>query len=635
MKPRTTAGSGGYGGYNGSSGGQTPIRRTRSSPTKGTTTPYDTRMSLTSSIPTSSTRKSRKSYTQTLVEQRKKSKLKQQQQRQRQLKKKKQRLVRSSSDTSRKYKRGVLRSSTPIALKRNKRSFFGKSNNNSNTNNNNDSNNNAAAAADDRTDIGTTRTNQETTRDDDDNDDDNNNNDPPKEVTIKPSQQRDDEPEKDLIDTVGDAVVQANDAIVAMVCDNKMITKTIFPYVDGEYYDPNAVVSGEKREGGEEMEKVNDFYGGYACGPTNCTLEEEEGFEATPTAFYGVGANNNDEVEPDSGAGAATTGGGGSVSFGKLGGMVLGTSWAWRAPRQKKVKKSGKSTLDVVPEEAEDESSSVGKESGSEGKEAKVLLSMYDPPSDESDNKHNSNKKVQEEGTIVDGQDLELEMMNDRNVLALGVGAFAVCGGDENTIMTSDQREMTLQDAVVLEGDSDDIMETRKDKLLQQKRGLLSRMRARNMRAAKKSLKEESTEVESKNDASEQKTLVSAQAQAVLAAFNAPTAGNSVKEAANGSSSKNEAETKSKNGTTSSEQQEVVNAQAVLAAFNTDALILKSFEVDDGISMQSSISMASDLKSDSSSPSKDAEDKSTGTEEGKKPESDDSYPMLWWKWLTS
>ena len=548
--------------------------------------------------------------------------------------KKKQRLVRSSSsDTSRKYKRGgggMLRSSTPIALKRNKRSFFGKSNNNnSNTNNNNDSNNDPAAAADDRTDIGTTRTNQETTRDDD-NDDDNNNNDPPKEVTIKPSQRDKDEPEKDLIDTVGDAVVQANDAIVAMVCDNKMITKTIFPYVDGEYYDPNAVVSGERREGGEE-EKVNDFYGGYACGPTNCTLEEEEGFEATPTALHGVGAKN-DDVEPDSGA---ATGGGGAVSFGKLGGMVLGTSWTWRAPRQKKDKKSGKSTLDVVPEEAEDESSSVGKESGSEGKEAKVLLSMYDPPSDESDNKHNSNKKVQEEGTIVDGQDLELEMMNDRNVLALGVGAFAVCGGDENTIMTSDQREMTLQDAVVLEDDGNDIMETRKDKLLQQKRGLLSRMRARNMRAAKKSLKEESAEVESKNDASEQKTLASAQAQAVLAAFNAPTAGNSVKEAANGSSSKNEAETKSKNGTTSSEQQEVVNAQAVLAAFNTDALILKSFEVDDGISMQSSISMASDLKSDSSSPSKDAEDKSTGTEEGKKPESDDSYPMLWWKWLTS
>jgi hypothetical protein len=604
MKPRTTS-SGVGGGYSGSSGGQTPIRRTRSSPTKGAyASSYDTRMSLTSSIyPTSSTRKSRKNYTQTLVEQRKKSKLKQQ--RQRQLKKQKQRLVRSSSDTSRKYKRGVLRSSTPIALKRNKRSFFGKSNNNS-TNNNNDSGNDAAAAADDRFDIGTTRTNQETTRDDDNEDDNNNNNDPPKEVTIKPVQ---DEPEKDLIDTVGDAVVNANDAIVAMVCDNKMITKTIFPYMDGEYYDPNAVVSGEKREGGEEMEKVNDFYGGYAAGgPTNCTLEEEEGFEATPTAFYGVGGANNDEVESDSGAAAAATGGGGSVSFGKLGGMVLGTSWAWRAPRQKKDKKSGKSTLDVVPEEApEDESSSVGKESGSEGKEAKVLLSMYDPPSDESDNnKHNSsNKKVQEEGTIVDGQDLELEMMNDRNVLALGVGAFAVCGGDENTIMTSDQREMTLQDAVVLEDDSDDVMETRKDKLLQQKRGLLARMRARNLRAAKKSLKEESAEVESKNDASEQKGV------------------------------EEDPEAKSKNDTLSSEQQEVANAKAVLAAFNTDALILKSFELDDGISMQSSISMASDLKSKSSSPPKDTEDKSTGTEESKTPETDDSYPMLWWKWLNS
>ncbi|KAL7491557.1 hypothetical protein ACHAWT_000947 [Skeletonema menzelii] len=661
INPRTTSGGGGGNYYV-----THPIRRTRSFPTKVP----DTRMTMVSSIPASSTRRSRKSYTQTLVEQRNKSKLQQKQQ-------KKQRLVRSSSIDSRKYKRGgggLFRSSTPMAflytsaekdptLARNKYNFFGRSNsNNNNNNNNNHSSSNNAAAADDRTDIGTTRTNQESTRDDND-DNKGNKNDPPKEVTIKSPK-----PEKDLIDIIGEAVIEANDAIVATVCDNKAITKTIFPYIDGDYYDPNVVNEREFEE-----EKVNDFYGGYMGQTNNCTLEME-GFEATPNACRAAGTN--DKVAP-----AVASGGGGALSIGKFGSMLVGTSWAWRGARQKKGGNLAEAESAGTESTNEGQEVKRGQADSSSANTAEVLLCMYDPALDMSSNTRGnkcSNKQVKEEGTIVDGQDLELEMMDDRNVMALGFGAFAVCGGDENTIITSDQRELTLQDAVL----EDDIMETRMDKLPQQKRSLLGRMKARNLRAVKKELRKRSdvepsyqngrsgdaangpssknrTQVESKNDAKEHQEVVTA--QAVFAAFNTSTSEDPVKEGANGSFSKNSAEVERKNDTPKSEQQEVVNAQAVLAAFNTDTLLLKSFEVDDGISMQSSISMATDLRSNNNGPesprsrrskkdtedasrsaadaeSKDTEDESIGTEESHTEENETpffAYPALWWKWLTS
>jgi len=57
-------------------------------------------------------------------------------------------------------------------------------------------------------------------------------------------------------------------------------------------------------------------------------------------------------------------------------------------------------------------------------------------------------------------------------------------------------------------------------------------------------------------------------------------------------------EVENKKETNEQEEVDTDNLRAILAAFNTDALILKSFEVDDGISIQSSISMATDLRSE-------------------------------------
>jgi len=673
------------------------------------------RMSLATSIPTSSTRRQKKSYTQTLVEQRNKSKQQQQQQR----------LVRSRSSTPRQNKKGGFKTSTPMALlstsarkdptlARNKYFFQKKANSNS------------SAARDD---FGTTRTaNQDSSRDDNGivaTEDDN----------VPPPKQREVEPEATtLIDQFGDAVVDANDAMVAIVCDNKAVARVIFPYMDGDYHVPN-----DGGGGGEKVEEnsvQHDFYTGL-----NCTLSEE-GFEATPTALFGVGEN----AENGGGGGGAVAAAGGAAaavgvfSIGKLGMLMK---------RQKKVKKSGKNSSDANKADADadadaepaDESKIVtgntdeGLEEGVEvqqgraalgdsqglAQEAEVLLSIYDPELDKSTR---GGEQVLEEGTIVEGQDLELEMLGDRNVLALGYGAFAVCGGDDNTIITSDQRELTLQDYAnpaqqiepILEDDVNSILDstqrdqakkTKKEKLLQEKRAVLRRMKARNLFAAKKALAVRESKAKQSSQAkpvlADDTTIVSALQQewtlddhsnekkklpaeelifdssntivtsenrectlddytkpklfsrissfkskngsdvkpslennetvptsenrgtlndyskpGSVASNGPPTdksveskastiskalskvkqnAGNvvAVTEDVNGSSSKNRGEVESKKET---REEEKMQTHTLLAAFNNDVLMLKSFEVDDGISMHSSISMATDLKSD-------------------------------------
>eukprot|EP00984_Skeletonema_dohrnii_P036715 scaffold38011_cov139-Skeletonema_dohrnii-CCMP3373.AAC.1 len=462
IKPRNAVSGGSSSGHQ--------MRRSRS-----TSAYTQQRMSLATSIPTSSTRRQKKSYTQTLVEQRNKSKQQQQQQQQR--------LVRSRSSTPRQNKKGGFKTSTPMALlstsarkdptlARNKYFFQKKAN--------------SSAARDD---VGTTRTtNQDSSREDGivaTTEDDN---------TSPPiiSRAREVEPEPTtLIDQFGDAVVDANDAMVAIVCDNKAVARVIFPYMDGDYHVPNDGGAGEKVE---ENSVQHDFYTGL-----NCTLSEE-GFEATPTALFGVGEN------AEGGAGAVAAAGGataaGVFSIGKLGMLMK---------RQKKVKKSGKSSSDANKADADAEpadefkivtgNTDEGLEEGvevqqgraalgntvdSQGltQEAEVLLSIYDPELDKSTR---GGEQVLEEGTIVEGQDLELEMLGDRNVLALGYGAFAVCGGDDNTIITSDQRELTLQDysnpaqqiEPILEDDVNSILDStqqdqakksKKEKLLQEKR---------------------------------------------------------------------------------------------------------------------------------------------------------------------
>ena len=54
--------------------------------------------------------------------------------------------------------------------------------------------------------------------------------------------------------------------------------------------------------------------------------------------------------------------------------------------------------------------------------------------------------QVDKDSIIHEGQDLEVEMLGDRNVLAKGIGAIALFGEDENTIVSVDQKELTLQE---------------------------------------------------------------------------------------------------------------------------------------------------------------------------------------------
>ena len=133
-------------------------------------------------------------------------------------------------------------------LARNKYFFQKKSNNN---------NNNTTA----RDDFGTTRTtNQDSSREDNGivatTEDDDNVPPPPPKRKVEPEATT-------LIDQFGDAVVDANDAMVAIVCDNKAVARVIFPYMDGDYHVPND-------GGGEKVEEnsvQHDFYTGL-----NCTL---------------------------------------------------------------------------------------------------------------------------------------------------------------------------------------------------------------------------------------------------------------------------------------------------------------------------------------------------------------------------
>ena len=54
--------------------------------------------------------------------------------------------------------------------------------------------------------------------------------------------------------------------------------------------------------------------------------------------------------------------------------------------------------------------------------------------------------QVDKDSIIHEGQDLDVEMLGDRNVLVKGIGAIALFGEDENTIVSVDQKVLTLQE---------------------------------------------------------------------------------------------------------------------------------------------------------------------------------------------
>jgi hypothetical protein len=61
-----------------------------------------------------------------------------------------------------------------------------------------------------------------------------------------------------------------------------------------------------------------------------------------------------------------------------------------------------------------------------------------------------SSAQVDKDSIFHEGQDLEVEMLGDRNVLAKGIGAIALFGEDENTIVSVDQKELTLQEYPIM-----------------------------------------------------------------------------------------------------------------------------------------------------------------------------------------
>ncbi len=359
-------------GGSGAGGGQ-PIRQQRSTSSSHAqkkqrstgsahlTSQMNTRMSLVATTPTS---RRPKSYTQTLVEQRSKSK----------------------RNTPRQK---LVYAPTPLAL-------LSTSARKDPTLARNKYQKQKVSPPDDRADFGSARTDQDSPRDGVDD-----HRDPPQ-LTIREEPA---EPEPTIIDIIGDAIVDANDAMVNLVFDNEAVTKAIFPYMGGNYYVPKG------RDFPEESSV--DFYTGM-----NNTLSEE-GFEATPTSLYAtqtIAADASTDVAEETSE--KKTAGGEEKSERKTG--ILGILMK----RQKKVKKDGNSmseTVQAVYAEAEEA------ETRGLSQEAVALLSIYDKSEDvlenlepEIDDRNNTNvgEQVNDESTIVEGQDLEVEMLGDRNVLA-------------------------------------------------------------------------------------------------------------------------------------------------------------------------------------------------------------------------
>ena len=583
------------------------VQKRRSTGSAHLTSQMNTRMSLASSIQTSSRRP--KSYTQTLVEQRSKSK-------------------RLSSMSSRQK---LVYTPTPMAL-------LSTSARKDPTLARNKYLKQRFRAVDDRADFGTTRAVQESARDGVD--------DHPQIVTIIEPQ----EPEPEIIDMIGNAVMNVNDAMVKMIFDNEAVTKTIFPYVDGTYY---------PRMGDDFPEESSvDFYTGM-----NHTLSEE-GFEATPTSMHTT--QTNDVAVAASAAGAAGAAGAGEKPKNKTGKLGI------LMKRQKKVKKN-KEGVGTTNESQHNEAETQGLT-----QEAVTLLSFYEkaksdfincdllgnvvndvanqePETDDRDSTKEA-EQVNDESTIVKGQDVEVEMLGDRNVLAIGIGAFAVCGGDDNTIVPSDELELTLQDYTQMEH-----IPAVAKKLNQKKRAKLRKMKARNLRAAQKALVQEpkskqasrskpvlvddnttastlplqeeraldSNSNEKKNMHTEEPFVVddntiltSENRECNLDDYSKPRLlqrissfkskqnshvkptledDNTILTSENREVALNDFSAKPgsvSSNASSTDKKSVESKASTISKVLSQVSILKSFEVDDGISMQSSLSMATGLRSD-------------------------------------
>jgi hypothetical protein len=254
-----------------------------------------------------------------------------------------------------------------------------------------------------RSDYGTTRNNQDSSRDraaDDDH---------PHIVTIGTEDKQAGGEVADFVDEIGDAIMEANESMWQLIFHNDAMAKVIFPV-----------------EGNGEVEGDDDSLGDG--GTIRQATSVDYFMNCTQTTFDGSAVEMTNSMYED-------------TPKKKSGGMKL-------MMRRKKTKSSNgqgsTKVLDAIAEggelsgvaetRQEGDGVSVASSAGSDGlvRESMALLTIY-----------NKSIDVDEEEQEQDQEVNEKEEEQEEGVEA--VTAIALCG-DENTVVSSDQQEMTLQE---------------------------------------------------------------------------------------------------------------------------------------------------------------------------------------------
>lgn len=264
-----------------------------------------------------------------------------------------------------------------------------------------------------RSDYGTTRNNQDSSRDraaDDDH---------PHIVTIGTEGNETGGEVADIVDEIGDAILEANESMWQLIFHNDVVAKVIFP-VEG-----NGEVEGDGdddslEDGGIRQATSVDYF-------MNCTQTTFDGSAVEMTnSMHEAAAPTSDAPKK------------------KSGGMKL-------MMRRKKTKSNngqdstkvldaiaeGGGELGGVAETRQEDGVSVASSAGSDGlvRESMALLTIYNKSIDADEEEEEQEQEVNEKEQKQEEQEEGVE----------AVTAIALCG-DETTVISSDQQEVTLQE---------------------------------------------------------------------------------------------------------------------------------------------------------------------------------------------
>ena len=267
-----------------------------------------------------------------------------------------------------------------------------------------------------RSDYGTTRNNQDSSRDraaDDDH---------PHIVTIGTKDKEGGGEVADFVDEIGDAILEANESMWKLIFHNDAMAKVIFPV-----------------EGNGEVEGDDDSLGDG--GTIRQATSVEYFMNCTQTTFDGSAVEMTNSMHEA----AART----SDAPKKKSGGLLGM-------RRKKTKSNNRQgstkVLDAIAEggelggvaetRQEEDGVSAAGSAGSDGlvRESMALLTIYNKSIDGNDEEQDQEENEKEENEKDEEQKQEEQ---EEGVEAATL--FALCG-DENTIVSSVQQEMTLQE---------------------------------------------------------------------------------------------------------------------------------------------------------------------------------------------